>query len=717
MSSNVRWLTLLLIAVPSVAVAHGHGHGRDRSAGYIDRFEIVSTYDAYGGVSFGNVGPYQVIVAVAHGKLDPRNRANAGIVDLDLAPRDEDGLVSYSTDVVILRPKSSANAKRVLFYDVVNRGNKVATGFSGSSGPGFPAGAQGNGLLMRLGYTIVWSGWQGNLPLTRQGDTKSIGVDFPVATNRNGSSITGQTRQEFIFDALDTSNAPGLAANGVATVTLTYAAATTDPSTVTFNWRQTWKTPQGMRFDGPSNPMPAGSWSFINNGTQVQFTPPAGSDLGSIFTFIYTAKDPKPNGIGFAGVRDLVTFLNHDAKDSQGDANPLADLEVALCTARHCDRHQNFDVRILEGVSQSGRFTRDFLWQGFNYDARGDDDDGGRAHAVFNGVMPIIPASRKTYTNFRWSQPFRWSKEHEDHFQPGDQFPFAYNVIRDPVSGRVDGILRQCGETGTCPKVIQLDGGFETFGGRGALVTTDGKGHDLELPDNVRLYLVPGANHGGGGGVAALSQSPLCRYLGSAVVESTFDRSLIPVLEDWVARGTPPPPSAYPSNRTRDLAPIENQAAVGFPNLSALGISYPANLSNELYVTDYSHAAPVVDLSKPYRILVSKTDSDGNELAGIRVPEVAVPLATYTSWNIRTTGHASGDGCFFQGATFPFAATKAQRLANGDPRPSLEERYSSKEDYVNKVRAAAEALVRQRLLLEEDVPVYVNAAQAQKLLQ
>jgi len=717
MSSKLRWFTVLLIAVPSVAIAHGHRDDRDRRAGYIDRFEIVSTYDAYGGVSFGNVGPYQVIVAVAHGKLDPRNRANAGIVDLDLAPRDEDGLVSYSADVVILRPKLAANAKRVLFYDVVNRGNKVATGFSGSSGTSFGPGAQGNGLLMRLGYTIVWSGWQGNLPLTRQGDVRSIGVDFPVATNRNGSSITGQTRQEFILDALDVSNGPGLAANGVATVTLTYAAATTDPSTVSFNWRQTWKTPQGMRFDGPSTPVPAGSWSFVNNGTQVQFTPPAGSDLGSIFTFLYTAKDPKPNGIGFAGVRDLVTFLNHDAKDEQGDANPLADLQVAPCTAHHCDRHENFDVRIMEGASQSGRFTRDFLWQGFNYDARGDDDDGGPAHAVFNGMFPIIPASRKTYTNFRWSQPFRWSKEHEDHFQPGDQFPFAYNVIRDPVSGRVDGILGQCGETGTCPKVVQLDGGFETFGGRGALVTTDGRGHDLQLPENVRLYIVPGANHGGGAGVAALSQSPLCRYLGSAVIESTFNRSLIPVLEQWVAHGTPPPPSAYPSSRTHDLAPIESRHAVGFPDLTAIGISYPANLSNELYVTDYSHAAPVVDLSKQYRVLVSKTDSDGNELAGIRAPEVAVPLATYTSWNVRTAGHAPGDACFYQGSTFPFAATRAQRLANGDPRRSLEERYSSKAEYVSKVRAAAEALVRQRLLLEEDVQVYVSGAEAQTLLQ
>ena len=716
MSLTGRWLALLVL-VSSVALADEDGGDRDgQRAGYIDRLETVSTYDAYGGASFGEVGPYQVIVAIAHGKLDPRHPANAGIVDLKLAPRDGDGLVDYSEDVVILRPKSAATARRVLFYDVVNRGNKSALGAFNGAAANFAAGSQGNALLLRRGYTIVWSGWQGNLAQTGQGDTKTIGTNFPVVTNGDGSAITGQTREEFILDALDAASGPGLK-NGVATVTLTYPAATAHPSGVTFNWRSTWKTADGMRFDSPSTPVPAESWSYVNNGTQLRFTPPAGSDLGSIFTFIYTAKNPKPMAIGFAAVRDLVTFLNREQKDHQGDANPLADLQSAPCEVRHCDRSANFEVTIMEGISQSGRFTRDFLWQGFNYDARGDDDDArGRPHAVFNGMFPIIPASRKTFTNFRWSQPFRWSKEHEDHFQPGDQFPFAYNVIKDPVSGRTDGILRKCRETGTCPKIVQLDGGFEYFGGRATLVSTNGKGHDLELPENVRLYVVPGTNHGGGGGVAAPAHSPLCRNNGSVVMESTIDRALVPVLEEWVAKGNAPPASAYPSNAEDTLAPVADQAAVGFPDLSGIGYPYPGNLYNELYVTDYSDAAPEVDLSKPYAVLVSKTDSDGNELAGVRVPEVAVPLGTYTSWNTRASGHAAGEACFYQGSTLPFASTKAARIAAGDPRPSLEERYTSKADYVSRVQAAAESLVQQRLLLEEDVQVYVNAAQAQTVL-
>ena len=200
-------------------------------------------------------------------------------------------------------------------------------------------------------------------------------------------------------------------------------------------------------------------------------------------------------------------------------------------------------------------------------------------------------------------------------------------------------------------------------------------------------------------------------------MESTIDRALAPVLEEWVGKDVPPPASLYPSNANGLAAPPADQSAVGFPNLSSLGITYPAGLYNPLVVTEYSTGGiPSPDLSRNYTVLVSKTDSDGNELAGVRVPEVVAPLATYTSWNIRTTDHAPGEGGYYLGSTFVFASTEAERIANGDPRPSLAARYSSKADYVNKVRAAAEALVKQRLLLQEDVQVYVDAAQSQTVL-
>jgi hypothetical protein len=707
MSHPFRTLLLALVALPLAAPAAGG------KAGYIDRLEITASYDAYGGASFGDVGPYQVIAGIVHGKLDPSNAANAGVVDLALAPRDAAGLVDYSEDFVILRPKSAANAKRVLFYDVVNRGNKLASGTFNRAGSTFAPGQQGNALLLRLGYTLVWSGWQGNVPQTGHGDTGPVGTDFPIATNPDGSPITGRSRDEIIPDYMGVS--PD--ANGNFLVTLSYPAASLDPSQVSFDWRPTWKTAAGMTFSSPSTPIPASDWSFVNNGTQLQFKEQLGSDLGSIYTFVYTAKNPTVMGIGFAAVRDFITFLKFDQHDRQGNPNPLNDFQQAPCLNGHGYCHAggdpNFEVTVMEGISQSGRFTRDFLWRGFNDDTRG--------HAVFNGMFPIIPGSRKTFTDFRWAQPGRWSKEHEDHWQPGDQFPFAYNVIRDPVSGVTDGILRRCLASNTCPKIFQLDGGFETWGARDSLVSTDGRGDDLPIPGNVRLYVVPDANHGGGGGVATIpSTNAVCQYPLSAVVESTIDRALAPALVDWVGKGTPPPDSRWPSVTAGTLAPPTDQSAVGFPDLSAIGIPYEGNLYNEISVTDYNldtTAIPVADLSRPYTVLVSRTDADGNDIAGIRVPEVVVPLATYTSWNVRKVDHTPGEACISSGSTFPFARTLAERQASGDPRPSLEERYSSKADYVSKVQAAAQALADQRLLLQEDVPVYVQAAQSQTLLQ
>ena len=728
---------LILVAGPVQLRADGK---HDKSPGYVDQFQVLSTYDAYGGASFGNVGPYTVIVGIAHHKLDPNHPANAGIVDIKRAPRDSQGLVDYSEDVVILRPKSAANAKRVLFYDVVNRGNKNATGtFNGASGS-LASGSPGNALLFRLGYTVVFSGWQGNVLQTGAGDTAQIGTNFPVATHHDGSPINQEAREEFILDSLDASNGPGLNTSGVATVSLVNPPATLDKSGVTFNYRQTWLIAPGVEdYNSPSTPVPAASWSYVNTtvpgygpATAVQFTPPAGTDLGTIYTFIYTATAPKVMGLGFSGLRDLITFLNHDRTDHQGNPNPVWDLRNAPCERHDCDRSSVFEVRMMEGISQSGRFTRDFLYQGFNNDARSDDnsrhhddwvddghgdDHGSGSHAVFNGMFPIIPGSRKTFTNFRWSQPGRWSKQHEDHWQPGDQFPFAYQVTYDPLSGKRDGVLKQCLETDTCPKIIHLIGGYETWGARDSLVSTDSFGHDIGLPNNVREFVVPGANHGGGSGVATIPPiNPTCKYPTSAVIESTFDRAMVPVLEDWVGKGVTPPDSRYPSHANHLLANPADRSAVGFPDLSSIGITYPSGLFNPLVVTRYKSTIPFPNLAENYTVLVSKTDSDGNELAGIRVPELVVPLATYTSWNMRAANHAPGDACPAAGSTFVFAATKAARLASGDPRPSLEERYSSKADYVNKVQAAAQALVNQRLLLPEDVQVYVTGAQNQTVL-
>jgi hypothetical protein len=662
-------------------------------AGLIEQLEIVATYDAYDGGTFGDVGVYEVVTGIVHGKVNPNHPANAGIADLTLAATDSSGMVDYTTDFVILRPKVAANGKRILFYDVNNRGNQLAQGFINNAvGAGFGETASGDGLLLRLGYTLVWSGWQGNILQTGHGDTHAIGVIFPVAHDVDGGTLTSLSREENVFDNATSTS-----------FVLEYPALdTTDTASVDFNWRETWVTPDGMTWSSPSTEISTADWSYVDS-THVTFTRAGNGDNGAIYSFVYTAKDPLVMGIGFAAVRDFVAFLRNDTADAQGNPNPLNGFKDAPCAIAGCSKTSNFDVAIMEGVSQSGRFARDFLWQGFNDDTKG--------HKVFEGMMPIISGSRKTWTNYRWSQPGRYSKQHEDHFQRGDQFPFGYAVTTDPISGLHDGIFGMCSATNTCPLVIQVDGAYETWGARDSLETTDGQGNDIAIPDTVRLFIVPGVNHGGGNGVGTQSQPVQCTNLASPINERQTIRALVVALEAWLTQGTPPPASRWPSVTAGTTAAPTNQAAVGFPDLSGIGVTYGGNLYNQLFVTDYSNAVPAADLGKPYTVLVSTTDVDGNDIAGVRTPDFVAPIATYTSWNSRAANYAPGDACYIYGSMIPFAKTPALRSA-GDPRRALSERYASHADYVQQVRIAAENLVAEGLLLQEDVAFYVNAAEA-----
>jgi hypothetical protein len=391
---------------------------------------------------------------------------------------------------------------------------------------------------------------------------------------------------------------------------------------------------------------------------QVKLTRPAAADAGAIYSLVYTAKRPVVMGIGFAAVRDLVSFLRHDAKDAQGNANPVADLK--------------FDTAIGAGFSLSGRFLRDFLWQGFNDDARG--------HKVFDGLYPQVAGARRTFTNFRFGQPGRFSRQHEDHFQPGDQFPFAYAVTTDPVTGRTDGLLAKCSATDTCPKVINVDGSFEFWQGRAALGVTDGAGNDIGVPDNVRHYYVPGTSHGGGSGWGTALALPQCRNATSPVRENAVLRAGVKLLENWLVAGTPPPASNMGSIAGGTLVTTTNGAL------------------NTLAVTDYTDAIAVADPSRRYEVRVPATDEDGNERTGVRVPEVAAPLAMYTGWNVRNAGFAPGEACSLFGSQLPFTADV------------LQARYAGKADFATRVRAAAQALVTQGFLLDGDVEGY--AAQA-----
>ncbi len=725
--THCKYLLLGLLSSCAVSAPKGMTASATREPGFIQNFEVLSKAPAYGGATPpGARGPYQVITGIVHGALDPNSSANAGIVNLKNAPVDSRGYVEYSTDVVILTPLHPADGKRVVFYDVLNRGRKYALSYfvgGGALDTGEPPAASFPSLL-RNGYTVVWSGWQGDIPQTGKpaiAGSALMGTRFPVAADRDGSPLTGMTREEFVPDTIEKGSP--------STIALTYPPAHPGETvSATLTARQSWRDDangsthsETLTYDAPS--VIVRDWKYVraaNGKYSVTFTPPASvpgphgttvpADAGTIYSFVYQAASPTVNGIAFAAVRDLVSFLRYQSSDDQGNPNPLNDLKDATCVINGCAKSStNFDVAIGEGVSESGRFMRDFLHQGFNQDANGK--------IVFDGVMPIVSAARGTWVNKPFSEPGRWSREHEDHFTPGFQFPFAYNVITDPVSGVTDGLMKRCEATQTCPKIMQIDGEFEWWGGGASLTVTNGAGKDLKLPPNVRYYLVPGTRHTGDQGVTTgLFTKPgansVCQLPNSPVALRPVARALIPAMVDWVAQGKAPPPSQYPTVAA-GTAVVPTRAATGFPDLSSVMVPFgPAanptllhvayGLYNPVFVTNYRNAIPAVDTTKRYTILVPQDDANGNATAGVLVPDLKVPLATYTGWSDRSAGHAAGDGCLLAGSAIPLAIDKAAQRGGKDTRATLATLYKSRADYQHQVAQAADALVDRGYLLPLD---------------
>jgi hypothetical protein len=328
------------------------------------------------------------------------------------------------------------------------------------------------------------------------------------------------------------------------------------------------------------------------------------------------------------------------------------------------------------------------------------DPRGGK---VFDVAMPVIAGSRKSFVNARFAAPGRYSTQHLNHLAPGDQFPFSYAVTTDPVSGRTDGIFARCQTDDTCPKLAHIDSAGEFWQGRASLVVTDGAGRDIALPPTVRAYLMASTQH-----VAAWTPMVgTCQQLNNPAQQGPLLRAMLDNMVAWVGTGKEPPASLFPRIGNAGLVrPLRNE--VGFPDLHALGVGFPIVI-NDLTVVDYSKVPPQPDLARSYQLLVPMTDLDGNDLAGVRLPEVAVPLATYTGWNLRRAGLAPNQLCDLTGMSVPLPATSR----DGDPRLPLAQRYPNRMGYAKAVAAAARALRDQGLLLDEDVARYIERAQAE----
>ncbi len=608
--------------------------------------EVVES-PAFEGERFGSVGQYERLRGVAYAEVDPGDMRHRGIVDLDKAPLNAKGLVEYSTTVEIYRPIDLRRWNKTIYHIVPNRGG---------------AGA-GDRVFREMGFAIVRVGWQGDLTAT---DTNVV-PSLPVAKYDNGSMVIGPSLEEFIFNDDES----------VSEANLSYAAAAPMPAMGSLTVR--------ARQGAPRVQVEEGGWSYVNE-SRIRINRPAEFDGGAIYELVYLAKDPIVLGLGFAAIRDVISFLRYEIADSEGNGNPLASVGLA-------------DAAISLGVSQSGRFLRDMLYQGFNEDVEG--------RIVFDGMHPNIAGSRKTFTNYQFGQPGRWQKQHEDHVYPGDQSPFTYGTVYDPIRDRADGLLVRCSASNTCPKIIHSDGEAEIWQARSSLIVTDGLGEHVDLPDNVRAYLIAGTPHGGGRGVHAgeiVADAGICQNPNSPLPMSPIRRALTVALYGWVVDGTEPPPSRFPSVPLGTLLP---PTSIGFPDIP--GVTFTGSV-NTLRLSNFSVYPPLEGAE--YVVLAGRVDRDGNMMAGIRHPDLSVPIGTYTGWNLRREGFAEGAQCAGAGSYFPFADDREAREASGDPRLSIEERYPTHESYVTAVAQAADRLVQERLLLQDDASAIIELARA-----
>ena len=639
-----------------------------------------------GGATFGDTGAYERLRGQAHHAVDPSAAAQAGIVDLENAPTNKDGLVEFSANFLMLRPVDLAKGNKRLFYDFGNRGNMRALQFLNDavfSNTPETMGHAGNGFLFRRGYTFIWSAWQGDI---FPGNDRTT-LDVPTAT-QDGKPITGIVRVEFRPNHSGTVCYP---LSGW-TATQSYPTVSLDTSKATLSKRR--------YADGERIPIPADAWEFarVEGGaglddaeTETAIIPSdthiyvhGGFEAGWLYEFIYTAKNPRVLGLGFAAVRDLISFFKYGDKDSAGNQNPAADgitVEKAYGWGR----------------SQTGRVIRDYLHRGFNADAEG--------RKVFDGLMPHVAGAGMMWMNHRFANLNGTAgQQYEDHLNIADRFPFSYAETTDHITENTDAILKR---PETDPLLFHSQTATEYWQRHGSLVHTDTQGNDIELPENVRLYAMVSTQHFANPKQGKPAKG-IMQNVNNVASTSMFFRAFLDAMDAWATEGTPPPASCMPTKKDGTLVSYDEWREQ-FPSIPGHQTPWAAN---NLPLYDFgpdaengiiSKQPPDIADQEGYTILIPAVDEDGNEIGGLRAPMVSAPLATYCGWNLRARGHGHGAMFEFAGSTIPFSTTPQEREATADPRLSVQERYKDVDGFVKAIMAAAQILVDDGYMLAEDL--------------
>ncbi|MFH1269264.1 MAG: alpha/beta hydrolase domain-containing protein [Planctomycetota bacterium] len=629
----------------------------------VTRVEIIERTEVAGGRSFGAAGPYEHIIARAHFAVDPNNVANKIITDIDLAPRNAAGLVEFSADLFVLKPRDSAKGNGTVLLEVSNRGGKrLAEMFNFAARERDPriAVELGDEFLQERGYTMVWIGWQFDVP-----DRPGLMRLYPAVVK----GVTGTVRSEFVpsekvssFWLGDRNHRP-------------YPVLDPNDPSIQLTVRE--------RGDGPRTVIPRDQWKF--NGTTVEMA--AGFEPGKFYDVVYSSQDAPVVGLGPAAVRDVMSFLKYGG----AGVTPLGD-------------EHRFVKRVLGfGMSQSSRFLRTFLYYGFNQDEQ--------ERQVFDAVWSHDAGAGRGSFNHRFAQASRDGYLMLNTFYPTDIFPFSDLPQHDPETGLNEGLLDRARAAKVVPKIFYTNGSFEYWGRNASLIHTtfDGK-RDMELPATTRIYFITGAQHFAG---VFPPERDDTQYLENPNDYTFALRGLLVALNDWTSSGKEPPPSAYPLIAKGQLVTPD---MVQFPKIP--GVTFPARWLRA-WRADFgpefrTKGIVTIDpprVGSPFVTMVAQVDQDGIETSGMRLPAIQVPLGTYTGWNLRDPRIGAPDSPINMiGSFFPFARTKAERESRKDPRPSIAERYASRDAYLGKIRAAAQDLVRSRYLLESDVPRLVQRA-------
>jgi hypothetical protein len=584
---------------------------------------------------------YERVIGRLHFAVDPQHARNRVVVDLDRAPAGTDGRVAFSADFHLLKPASGGNG--AVLVDIVNRGRLTYGRFNEPVPGDDPIG---DGFLLERGFTVAAVGWE--FDVAPGGGRLRLAA--PIATNR-GQPIIGTASALFVPDG---------AAPMVVGALAGYAPVDPESPDARLTVRDS--------LEAPATVIPRSQWT-LTAANRVALT--GGFAAGRVYELSYTAANPAVSGLGFAAVRDLVSWLR------RGEAG-VAPVRFAYAF----------------GASQSGRFLREFLYEGFNTDER-----GGR---VFDGVMAHIAGAGRLDVNSRWSTPVECCSTFST------SFPFSAGAQRDPVSGVTEGLLDNTRARDNQPKLMLTNTGVEYWssGGRAAALThtTPDGARDVAQPENVRVYLMAGTQHGTG-------PFPPRRGNGQELLNPTNQswvlRALLTALDRWARNGVEPPASRHPRLDQGTLVDVSRVAFPAIPGVrSPRALTAGARIANP-FVQDGAGAGARLPL------LVPQVDSDGNERSGIRLPEIAVPLATYTGWNFRAPAVGAPDRLYpLLGSYIPLARTKAEREQRGDPRPAVAERYSTRDIYLTRIRETTNDLVREGFLLGEDAEAAVARAAA-----